>query len=173
MVEPTLKKKVCMLGAFAVGKTSLVRRFVFSIFDERYQTTIGTTVEKSELVVDDRRVVLLLWDIFGEDEFQRVRTSYLRDAAGCLLVVDATRGATLDTALELQRRVEDTSPGVACVFVVNKSDVSDGADVDEARLAELVENGATVVRTSAKTGDGVAEAFELLTRRMLVPTRTP
>ncbi len=173
MAEGTLKKKVCMLGAFAVGKSSLVRRFVFSIFDDRYHTTIGTTVEKRVVEVDGREVVLLLWDIYGEDEFQRVRTSYLRDASGCLLVVDATRAATLDTAVNLRDRVEAAGPGTPCVFVINKTDLSAASEIDEGHLAELESSGAVIVRTSAKTGEGVADAFDELTRRMLVPSRTP
>lgn len=172
MAEVTLKKKVCMLGAFAVGKTSLVRRFVSSIFDERYQTTIGTTVEKREVVSDGRRVVLMLWDLYGEDEFQRVRSSYLRGAAGCLLVVDATRAATLDVALDLRRRVEEAAPGVACVFVVNKTDLAAEVEVGAERLAAAAQ-GAPIVATSAKTGEGVEEAFEALTRLVVAPSRAP
>ena len=98
-----MQKKVCMLGGFAVGKTSLVRRFVSNVFSDHYHTTIGVTVEKKSVIVDDRDVMLVLWDLYGEDEFQRVRDSYLRGSAGYILVMDGTRKATLDTALALQQ----------------------------------------------------------------------
>lgn len=73
-----IKKKVCMLGAFAVGKTSLVERFVKSIFSEKYVTTVGVKIDKKSMQFDNEQIELLLWDIHGEDEFQKVRPSYLR-----------------------------------------------------------------------------------------------
>ena len=86
-----IRKKVCMLGAYAVGKTSLVMRFVKNVFSERYRTTIGVRIHKKELELDGRPFGLLLWDLHGDDEFQEVRDSYLRGAAGFLLVADGTR----------------------------------------------------------------------------------
>ena len=76
------KKKICMVGACGVGKTSLVRRFVESIFDESYQTTIGVKIDKKLLELDGREVTLVIWDLAGEDEFAQVREAHLRGAAG-------------------------------------------------------------------------------------------
>ena len=72
------KMKVCMLGAFAVGKTSLVQQYVNSIFSEKYQTTLGVKIDKKSLQVDGQQLELILWDLAGEDEFMEVRSSYLR-----------------------------------------------------------------------------------------------
>ena len=69
-----VKKKICMLGTFAVGKTSLVQRFVRSVFSDRYLTTVGVRIDQKTLTVDDRQVELILWDIHGDDEFQNVRS---------------------------------------------------------------------------------------------------
>src|SRR6516165_910024 len=102
-----LQKKICMLGSFSVGKTSLVRRFVESIFDEKYQTTIGVKVDKKVTRAGGEPVTLVLWDIYGEDVFQKMRMTYLRGMAGYLLVVDPTRNQTLDDALALQARVQE------------------------------------------------------------------
>lgn len=99
-----IQKKLCMLGAFAVGKTSLVRRFVQSLFTDKYLTTVGVKIDKKQVVCADKEVALLLWDLYGEDEFQRVQTSYLRGASGLLLVADGTRSATVDKAIELRDR---------------------------------------------------------------------
>ena len=106
-----IQKKVCMLGGFAVGKTSLVARFVTSISRTRYLTTVGVKIEKKSVQVANQQLDLVLWDIYGDDEFQRVRMSYLRGASGYLLVVDPTRKATLETGdcLARQRR-EDHRP---------------------------------------------------------------
>src|ERR1051325_7234218 len=73
-----IQKKICMLGAYAVGKTSLVARFVRSIFSEKYHTTIGVKIDKKTLRVDDQELSLILWDLAGEDDFYQVRMSYLR-----------------------------------------------------------------------------------------------
>ena len=97
-----IQKKVCMLGGFAVGKTSLVARFVRSIFSEKYLTTVGVKIDKKAVMAGDREVTLVLWDINGQDEFQDVQESYLRGMSGYLLVVDGTRRATLETAAKLR-----------------------------------------------------------------------
>ena len=97
-----IQKKICMLGGFAVGKTSLVSRFVSSIFSDKYLTTVGVKIDKKPVSVDGRDVTLMLWDIYGQDDFQTVQPSQLRGMAGYLLVVDGTRRATLDVARQLQ-----------------------------------------------------------------------
>jgi small GTP-binding protein len=88
-----VQRKVCMLGATSVGKSSLVRRFVESIFSEKYQATIGVKIDRKLVQVDDTQVSLLLWDLQGEDEFQRVRLSYLRGAS-CVEWKNADGSAT-------------------------------------------------------------------------------
>lgn len=162
-----IKKKVCMLGAFAVGKTSLVARYVESIFSERYQTTVGVKIDKKEVSIDGRDATLLLWDLHGEDEFQRVRMSYLRGTSGYLLVADGTRAATVEKAIDLQRRAEETVGPVPFLFLLNKSDLVEEREVSDAELHELEARGWKCLATSAKTGDGVEDAFERLARAMM------
>lgn len=98
----TQQKKVCMLGAFSVGKTSLVKRFVQSIFSETYLTTVGVKIDKKNVVLSDRIVTLILWDLAGEDDIASLRMSYLRGSAGYVLVADGTRPSTLEIALSLR-----------------------------------------------------------------------
>ncbi len=162
-----IKKKICMLGAFAVGKTSLVRQYVHSIFSEKYQTTVGVKIDKKTLDLDAGPVDLILWDIHGEDAFQTVRTSYLRGAAGILIVVDGTRRATLDTAFDLQQRTRDNLGAVPIIFVFNKSDLSAEWEIEDAAIDRLAQEGVAAIKTSAKTGDGVMETFEMLAQAML------
>ena len=90
-----IQKKICMLGGYAVGKTSLVSRYVSSMFSEKYMTTIGVKIDKKGVDTEKDRVELVIWDIYGQDDFQKVRMSYLRGASGYLLVLDGTRGGTL------------------------------------------------------------------------------
>jgi small GTP-binding protein len=158
-----IQKKVCMLGGFAVGKTSLVARFVTSMFSDKYLTTVGVKIEKKSVQVSDQQLDLVLWDIYGDDEFQRVRMSYLRGASGYLLVVDPTRKATLETAIALQDSAEKTIGRVPFILVLNKADLIDQWDIDEHALDD---RNWTIIRTSAKTGAGVEEAFLALARAM-------
>ena len=120
-----IQKKICMLGGFAVGKTSLVAQFVSSIFSDKYHTTVGVKVDRKSVMIGDTEMNLLLWDIYGDDDFQKMRASYLRGSAGYLLVVDGTRAATLDTAINLQQLAESTVGRVPFVLALNKSDLDD------------------------------------------------
>src|SRR5260221_3830986 len=101
----TVQKKICVLGGFGVGKTSLVKRYVQSIFSETYLTTVGVKIDKKTVNLSDRLVHLILWDVAGEDDIFSLRMSYLRGSAGYVLVGDWTRRSTLDVAPSLRPRV--------------------------------------------------------------------
>ncbi len=162
-----LQKKVCMLGSFSVGKTSLVRRFVDSMFDETYHTTIGVKVDKKIVSVNGEAVTLMLWDIYGEDVFQKMRMSYLHGMAGYLLVVDGTRRQTLADALALHERIVQEIGRLPAVLVLNKEDLRDQWEIDGTQEATLAENGWTVRHASAKTGEAVENVFLHLGQAML------
>jgi len=163
-----LQKKICMLGSFSVGKTSLVRRFVESIFSEAYQTSIGVKVDKKVVRANDEDVTLVLWDIHGEDVYQKIRMSYLRGMSGYLLVIDGTRRQTLDDALALNERVIQEAGKVPAILVFNKSDLADKWEIDSTRESELTAAGWNIVRTSAKTGDSVEDVFSRLAAATLI-----
>ncbi len=164
-----IQKKVCLIGASAVGKTSLVARFVSSLFSDRYLTTVGVKIDKKTLAVDGTELTQVIWDLAGDDDFQRLNPSYLRGSGGFLFVADGTRRGTLDRVLEIRERVAAavTGDAVPCVLALNKADLAGQWEVDEPRLGELTAAGWSVLRTSAKTGAGVEEAFTELGRRML------
>ena len=161
-----LQKKVCLLGGSGVGKTSLVSRFVSSLFSDKYLTTVGVKVDKKTVTIDSGDMTLMLWDVYGQDEFQTVRDSYLRGASGYLLVADGTRHATLDTATALQQKAEAVIGPVPFLLLLNKADLDTEWEVNERGLWKLAERGWPVVKTSAKTGVGVNEAFTKLARAM-------
>ena len=162
-----LQKKVCLLGGFGVGKTSLVRRYVQSIFTDAYLTTIGVKIEKRMVNIGAADVALILWDIAGEDEVTTIRTSYLRGAAGYVLVVDVTRAETLQVALSIQARVTSEIGSVPFLVLFNKTDLKENWDIPEQSAEDLTDAGHVVLRTSAKTGEGVEEAFEVLAKRLV------
>lgn len=160
-------KKICMMGSFAVGKTSLVRRFVHSIFSDTYQTTIGVMISKKSLSLDDQELQLIIWDLEGRDEFTDFRSTYLRGAAGALYVVDATRPATLTVASQLRSEVKKQIGDIPSLLLLNKADLTDQWRLDRSILDELEQDGCTLVRTSAKTGEHVEDSFIRLVRDMM------
>ena len=156
-----------MLGSSSVGKTSLVRRFVESIYSDQYLTTIGIKIEKKVVRAAGQDVTLMLWDIHGEDIFQKVQISYLRGMSGYLLVADGTRRHTLDEAMALANRTAETVGKVPAVLALNKCDLAGQWEIEPDREAKLAAEGWTMLRTSAKTGDAVEQAFLQLARAML------
>ncbi|MGL4622058.1 Rab family GTPase [Chroococcidiopsis sp.] len=162
-----IQKKICMVGAFATGKTSLVSQFVKSIYSEIYHSTVGVKIDKKLVKIAEREVNLILWDIHGEDEFQKLQMSYLRGASGYLLVVDGTRLYTLDKALSLQQKVEETIGKVPFILVLNKSDLTADWEIENSVVDSLLQKNWTAIETSAKTATGVEEAFAKLTQQML------
>jgi len=156
-------RKICMIGDFAVGKTSLVSRFVHRTFADRYLTTVGVKIDtKTVHVPSGDQLKLVLWDIAGKSSFARVDTSYLRDASGYLLVIDGTRASTLDSAIQLQQTVEEQLGPAPFTVLLNKADLGERWALDNVLLAGLDSRGWSFSRTSAMSGEGVEEAFSRL-----------
>lgn len=162
-----IQKKICMVGAFATGKTSLVTRFVHSIFSEKYLTTVGVKIDKKTIDIKNNKLNFILWDIHGEDEFQKIRMSYLRGSAGYLLVVDGTRKNTLEKSFDIQTRVEAEIGKIPFILVLNKQDISDEWEIEHTDIDAVIQKGWTVMETSAKNGFGVEEVFQTLAKQIL------
>lgn len=164
-----LQKKVCMLGSFAVGKTSLVRRYVESVFSENYVTTIGVKIDKKTLSVNDVDLALVLWDVYGEDNYKSVLPSYLRGMAAYILVIDPSRPATFESAENLHSLVLETLGHKPFVLVLNKSDIKSDWEINKTILDQLSELALATIETSAKNDIGVDEIYQTI-GRSLVPT---
>ena len=166
-----LQKKICLLGTSGVGKTSLIARFVDNSFSDRYLTSVGVAIKKKTVQIDGTEVVLTIWDLAGDDKFQPLESSYLRGTSGILMVADGTRGATLDHVLELRTRHADILARVPSILLLlNKADLELEWQIDQARVDALAASGFTIIKTSAKEGTGVQEAFLQLAQRMVQPT---
>ena len=156
-----------MVGDFAVGKTSLVARYVHSSFDQSYLTTVGVKVDTKLLTLPSGdELKMVLWDIAGKSAFARIDHNYLRDAAAYLLVADGSRAETLGSALGLQQEVETQLGQVPFGLVLNKSDLDDRWSLDAGLLSGLAARGWSVSHTSALNGAGVEETFAQLGRRL-------
>ena len=162
-----LKSKICLVGEKAVGKTSLVRRFVMNMFDEQYVTTIGTRVSKKEVhismpdLAQSVQVDLMIWDIMGEKGFRELlNDAYFYGANGILAVADLTRRRTLDDLDDWIDGVEQVVGKVPILIVVNKADLTSGAQFQERDVAQFAKAyGSEFILTSAKSGDQVEAAF--------------
>lgn len=157
-----------MLGAIAVGKTSLVARYVHGIFSEKYRTTVGVKIDRKVIGVGNNQVNLVLWDLYGDDQFQRVQSFYLRGSSGYLLVADGTRPETLEAALNIQQRAQEVLGSVPFILMLNKHDLP--WEISEAEVNSFRTMGWEIIYTSAKNGEGVEESFASLARRMLEPS---
>lgn len=159
-------RKICILGDFAVGKTSTVARVVHNVFSEKYLTTVGVKIDTHVAErADGTPLKLVIWDIAGTDRFSAVEFSYLRGASGYLLVIDGTRPETRDVACNLLAEARDRYGELPFVTLVNKNDLTHEWQLSEDDLEQLRSDGHPVFLTSARSGENVAEALaELCTR---------
>lgn len=159
--------KLCMLGDFGVGKTSLVSRFVHSTFSEKYLTTIGVKVDSKEVALAGRAPCkLVIWDIAGRSQLDALNMTYLRGASALLLVADGTRERSLHAALNLLMQSRTLLPDAAVVLAVNKLDLVEQWEVAPAALAEL-RRTLPVHETSARSGEGVEAMFADMATRLV------
>ncbi len=162
-----IQKKICILGAAGVGKTSLIAQFVHSKFSEKYLSTMGVKIDKKLVDIDGTQVNLMIWDIHGEEKFKKITTSYLRGAAGILTVIDGTRPETIQTAQEILARVHQDLGEIPNIFLLNKADLKDAWDINPSHLQTLEAYQNPIHTTSAKTGEHVQASFESLARMMI------
>ena len=159
--------KLCLLGDFGVGKTSLVARFVHSTFSDKYLTTVGVKVDSKSITLPDGGAIkLVIWDIAGRDVLDGPGRNYLRGATALLLVADGTREDSLASALDLLMQSRRVAPGAIAALAVNKFDLLEQWEVGPAALAEL-RHSLPVFETSALSGDGVEAAFANLAGRLV------
>ena len=158
-----LSAKVCILGDFAVGKTSTVERFVNNQFSDKYLTTIGVKVDTQDVALTDGTTLkLVLWDVAGTDRFGAVEFAYLRGASGYIFVADGTRAETVATARDLRSQSDQRFGALPCVFLLNKSDLETEWEVSDEQQRQLRDEFPEFFVTSAKTGNNVAAAIERL-----------
>ena len=159
MAAPLIKKKICLLGAYSVGKTSLVRRFIDDTYEDDYKSTIGTDIHKKAVTIDGTEVILMIWDVGGEEENHHIPREYVAGAHGFLFVTDGTRPDTLETIREIRTRVYKEMDPLPEVVLLNKSDLVDEWSVSEEDEKSIADQGIEFLRTSALDGSNVNEGF--------------
>ncbi|MEL6869573.1 MAG: Rab family GTPase [Pseudomonadota bacterium] len=159
--------KICVLGEFAVGKTSTVARAVRNEFSAKYQTTVGVSIDIKEMHADDGTALkMILWDIAGTERLATLDKHYLQGLDGYLLVADGTRSDTLTTATNLHREVVAAHGPKPFVALVNKSDLVSEWTVSEDALNGADGFGIHWNACSAKRGDNVEQAFRQLAKAL-------
>ncbi|PIE71238.1 MAG: hypothetical protein CSA22_04220 [Deltaproteobacteria bacterium] len=162
-----MKKRICVLGAFASGKTNLVQRFVSNRFIEDYTHLAGVNIDQKKIRFEDRDMNLEIWELPGVDPYHKLNTAYLKRMDALVIVADGNRPATLSTAVELKEQAGAVIGDTPFILVVNKSDQSRQWKIDRKQLSGLRRKGWVVHRASAKSGVGVAKAFMLLAEQLL------
>ncbi|MDF0551892.1 Rab family GTPase [Kamptonema sp. UHCC 0994] len=174
----TISKKMCMVGDFGVGKTSLIRRFVDRQFSDQYLSTVGVKISRRNIELlgvkqqEKQDVQLLIWDLEGHTKFKAIAPSYLQGSSGALVVADVSRPETIERLIEHIQLFSSVNPKGNIIIALNKLDL-----VDEEKLAKMVEIAEATApdkvlatyTTSAKTGKDVDDIFHKLAYKMVEP----
>ncbi|KAJ3905841.1 GTP-binding protein RAB5 [Lentinula edodes] len=161
--------KLVLLGESAVGKSSLVLRFVKDQFDDYRESTIGAAFLTQTVTLEDQTTVKFeIWDTAGQERYKSLAPMYYRNANCAVVVYDITQSASLEKARnwirELQRQAD---PSIVIALCGNKSDLSARRQVSEEEAKKYAEEeGLMWAETSAKTGEGVSEIFTAIGKRI-------
>ena len=168
------RRKICLLGDAAVGKTSLIRKYVEDKFDDKYVVTLGTKVTMRELVVQGSdknpsvKVTLMIWDILGQRQYKRLQTSFYKGANGALVVADSTRRETLESINGWILSLFNSVGKVPVLILLNKSDLTDQSAISPAEVDDIAKKYDTsFLTTSAKTGENVDLAFKKISETLV------
>lgn len=156
-----LTRKICIVGDFAVGKTSTVERFVNNHFSDKYMTTVGVKVDTTlvELADKDASVKLVIWDVAGAEKFGAKELAYLRGSSGHVFVVDGSRSSTVESARALRSQIHERYGEKPNVLLLNKADLEGAWQIKDRHVESLNEEFDEVYRTSAKSGLNVELAL--------------
>ncbi|MDR0826860.1 MAG: hypothetical protein LBN33_03150 [Desulfovibrio sp.] len=165
--------KICLIGAYAVGKSALVRRCLGASPPASYRCTLGLSISRASIPVQGRAQVFSLWDFQGSGSFGRVNVLCLREADALIFVADGTRMETLRIALDMRDQVLGLTGDLPNALLLNKADLKKLWEIPENSLDELAGQGIKAVKSSAATGLGVTEVFANLAAETLAKTPPP
>jgi small GTP-binding protein len=159
-------RKICLIGDGAVGKTSLVRRYVLDVFGDDYISTFGAKVSKKVVTLGDVELTIMIWDILGQKIGASMHSAYFSGANGAFLVCDSTRPDTLESLNSWYLEFSKVAGKVPIIPLANKCDMTSRVTEESLRSVSAI-IGKDFRSTSAKTGDGVEEAFLQLGKLMV------
>mmetsp|Transcript_4676 Transcript_4676/g.6916 ORF Transcript_4676/g.6916 Transcript_4676/m.6916 type:complete len:219 (+) Transcript_4676:118-774(+) len=161
-IVPNNKYKLVFLGDQSVGKTSLIKRFMYDSFDTSYKATVGLDFLSKTMYLDNRTIRLQLWDTAGQERFRSIIPSYIRNASVAIVVYDITdRKSFLSAPKWLDDVKKDRGNDVLIMLVGNKTDLA-----EEQRMVSTEEGqqfakewNVMFIETSAKMGYNVKALF--------------
>jgi small GTP-binding protein len=172
-----LAKKICMIGDYGVGKTSLTRRFMDAQFSEHYLSTIGVQISRKVFATNsidglNTDAQLLIWDIEGRTDFKQITPAYLAGAAGAIVVGDLTRPNTIEhLSQHLELIVQQLGSEVVTILALNKADICAEASIPLPNLQQLQQDYPNILasyQTSAKTGQQVERLFHCMGAKLFM-----
>ncbi len=171
----TKTRKMCMIGDYGVGKTSLIRRFVERQFNDQYLSTVGVKISRKTVNIldphtnNEQELKLLIWDIEGQTKFKAIAPSYLQGASGVLIVADLERKETIEHFIDHLNLCYSVNPNVKIIVALNKADLINEDELNHLfNLArEQINSQIHIYPTSAKTGNNVDNMFDQLALEML------
>lgn len=172
---PATSVKLVLLGEAAVGKSSLVLRFVSNEFQENKEPTIGAAFLTQKCTVGDRTIKYEIWDTAGQERFASLAPMYYRNAQAAVVVYDITKPSSFIRARHWIKELKDQSPeGIVIALVGNKLDLEDERKVEASEVEEEARSqGLMFFQTSAKTGEGVLDVFEGIGKNIKIGDASP
>ena len=171
-----ISQKICLVGDFSVGKTSLIRRFVERQFKDQYLSTVGVKISRKSIEIlrqeteEKDLLQLLIWDIEGQTKFKGITPSYLQGAKGAVIVADVTRAETLTHLQDHLNLFFSINPQGFCIVALNKADLLSSEELttllDNHKYSHLSQVIPTYT-TSAKTGNNVDQIFQTLAHKII------
>ena len=162
--QPYYEFKVLLVGNPAVGKTSLILKFVENRFEREYKASIGVDFAYKIIELEDKVARLIIWDIASQERFAPYRSSFYKQTDGAMLVFDLTRPDTLEAIEDWMREIREHAGDVEVILIGNKADLKKKRAIKKADIQPWIDRyGCAYVETSALSGDGVEEAFRTLT----------
>jgi len=163
--------KICIFGDGGVGKTTLTERFLTGLFKDDTRLTIGTNFYQKNLLIEQKQIMLQIWDFGGEKQFRKLISKYIIGASGVILMYDITRFSSLKNIREWMELIEEgleRDRNISIVIVGGKKDLEAYRVVNPDIVDKLIEqyNFFNHFECSAKSGENVEEIFTTLTNHI-------